>query len=193
MSGPRGQSRERLLNAAVHYLGTRGISDLSLRQLADALGTSHRMLIYHFGSKEGLVTAVLNTVARSQRAWWAQLLTATTEQEWPRRLWRATADPALEPYARLFFEFYGHALQGRAPASTLFEQDIEYWLDSAAGTLTGAGVPAERARALTRLAVATARGLMLDLLATGNRAAVDDAFELFVDWYQRSMSPAAQA
>ncbi|GAA5169831.1 TetR/AcrR family transcriptional regulator [Pseudonocardia eucalypti] len=192
MSGPRGQSRERLLNAAVHYLGTRGISDLSLRQLADALGTSHRMLIYHFGSKEGLVTEVLNTVARSQRAWWTQLLT-TTEEEWPRRLWRATADPALEPYARLFFELYGHALQGRAPARTLFEQDIEYWLESAAAALVEAGVPADRARALARLAVATARGLMLDLLATGNRAAVDDAFELFVDWYRRSMTPAARA
>ncbi|MDT7648160.1 MAG: hypothetical protein QOC75_5160, partial [Pseudonocardiales bacterium] len=41
------------------YFGTRGISDLSLRQLADALGTSHRMLIYHFGSKEGLLTEVV--------------------------------------------------------------------------------------------------------------------------------------
>ena len=41
----------RLLDAAIDYVAENGIADLSLRELAAALGTSHRMLIHHFGSK----------------------------------------------------------------------------------------------------------------------------------------------
>ena len=50
--------RERLLEAAVDHFGRHGIGDTSLRGIAEALGTSHRMLIYHFGSREGLLSEV---------------------------------------------------------------------------------------------------------------------------------------
>ena len=62
------QARERLLTAAVRHALDAGIADLSLRQLAAAIGTSHRMLIYHFGSKAGLIVAVIQTVEDAQRA-----------------------------------------------------------------------------------------------------------------------------
>ncbi|MDT7776648.1 MAG: hypothetical protein QOC67_5572, partial [Pseudonocardiales bacterium] len=96
------------------YFGTRGISDLSLRQLADALGTSHRMLIYHFGSKEGLLTEVVRAVEAAQRELWSELVADPDldPTERPRRLWQRVSDPAMEPFARLFFEIYGQALQG---------------------------------------------------------------------------------
>jgi AcrR family transcriptional regulator len=51
-------SPETLLAAAVDRALHGGIADLSLRQTAAAIGTSHRMLIYHFGSREGLLAAV---------------------------------------------------------------------------------------------------------------------------------------
>lgn len=57
--------RERLLEAAIHYVMSRGVSDLSLREIAAAIGTSHRMLIYHFGSKEGLFVAIIRAVEES--------------------------------------------------------------------------------------------------------------------------------
>ena len=62
------EPRARLLAAAIEYLQARGISELSLRELAAAIGTSHRMLIYHFGSKEGLLVAVVQAVEEQQRA-----------------------------------------------------------------------------------------------------------------------------
>jgi len=49
------QPRDRLLAAAVDQAIRGGIADLSLRELAAAIGTSHRMLLYHFGSREGLL------------------------------------------------------------------------------------------------------------------------------------------
>ena len=56
---PTSQARERLLAAAVRHALDAGIADLSLRQFAAAIGTSHRMLLYHFGSREGLLVANL--------------------------------------------------------------------------------------------------------------------------------------
>src|SRR5262245_62078955 len=59
--------RQRLLDAAIDHVAAHGIGDLSLRELAAAIGTSHRMLIYHFGSKEGLLVAIVDEVEARQR------------------------------------------------------------------------------------------------------------------------------
>jgi AcrR family transcriptional regulator len=187
MTGTRGQAREQLLEAAMAYFGTRGISDLSLRQLADALGTSHRMLIYHFGSKEGLLTEVVRAVEAAQRDLWSELVADADldPAERPRRLWQRVSDPAMEPFARLFFEIYGQALQGREPATGLLDGDITAWLLPSVRSLVDSGVPPERAESMARLGVAVARGLLLDLLATGQRMAVNDAFELFLTLFRQ--------
>ena len=56
---PAATGRERLLAAAAEHIAAHGSSDLTLRGLAADIGTSHRMLIYHFGSKEGLLVDVV--------------------------------------------------------------------------------------------------------------------------------------
>lgn len=61
-------SRDRLLQAAVGVPARGATSQLGLRQLAAEIGTSHRMLIYHFGSKDGLIAAVVGVVEAQQRA-----------------------------------------------------------------------------------------------------------------------------
>src|SRR6185369_15571036 len=60
--------RAKLLAAAIDHIAHHGGADRSLRALAADLGTSHRMLIYHFGSKEGLLTAVAREVEARHRA-----------------------------------------------------------------------------------------------------------------------------
>ena len=67
------------MSAAVDYVAEHGLGDVSLRQLATALGTSHRMLIYHFGSKHGLLVEVIKTVEARQREIMAAMA-AETEQ-----------------------------------------------------------------------------------------------------------------
>lgn len=44
-----------LLDGAVDYAVANGISDLSLRPLAAALGTQAPVLLHHFGTKEQLI------------------------------------------------------------------------------------------------------------------------------------------
>src|SRR3712207_3772849 len=99
-------ARDRLLAAAMAHLAEHGVGDLSLRGLAAAPGTSHRMLIYPFGSREGLLIEVIRAVEEGQRVALAELL---ADPEAPtadtmRRMWRRVADPALWPNERLFFE-----------------------------------------------------------------------------------------
>ena len=173
------QARERLLAAAIEQAMRGGIADLSLRELAAAIGTSHRMLLYHFGSREGLLTAVACAVEESQRAEVSELITATAADA--RRLWQHFSDPQLWPAERLFFELYGHALLGRPGTEGFLENAIEPWVDELASALAReAGLDDETARVEARLAVAVARGLLLDLLATGDRAGVTKAFERYL-------------
>ncbi len=60
--------RQRLLDGAIEYVAANGMTDLSLRSLAAALGTSHRLLIFHFGSKERLWIEIVQTVEQRQIA-----------------------------------------------------------------------------------------------------------------------------
>src|SRR3954453_21121030 len=97
-------TRDRLLAAAMEHVAAHGVGDLSLRALAAALGTSHRMLIYHFGSREGLLIEIIRTVEAQQRAALAEMLADrdAPPAETMRRMWRRVADPALWPNERLF-------------------------------------------------------------------------------------------
>jgi AcrR family transcriptional regulator len=187
--------RERLLHDAIGYVAAHGFADLSLRRLAAAIGTSHRMLIYHFGSKEGLVEDVIRAVEQQQRARLAEVEIdpSLTPAEMARHMWQHLSDPALWPNERLFFEMYGHALQGRSPgASDFLHEVVESWLEPIAAIRRAQGVAPDVARAQARLDVATTRGLLLDLLATGDRAAVDAAAEQAIalyDAWRTSVNP----
>jgi AcrR family transcriptional regulator len=171
------QARERLLAAAVEQAMRGGIADLSLRELAAAIGTSHRMLLYHFGSREGLLIAVARAVEEAQRA--AVPAWGITPAE-ARRGWQHFSDPKLWPQERLFFELYSHALLGRPGTEGFLETAVEPWITYIADRLEQAGADHAAARAEARLAVAVVRGLLLDLLATGDRAGVTEAFERYL-------------
>jgi AcrR family transcriptional regulator len=177
---PRGDARGRLLDAVIDHIATRGASDLSLRELATAIGSSHRMLIHHFGGREGLLVAVVRAVEERQREALAGLV---PEPSLPlgdamRAWWTHISAAALWPNERLFFELYGQALQGRPGTTELLDGIVDAWVEPAAAILAAHGVP--DATAVARLGVAVTRGLLLDLLATGNRAGVDAAMEAYI-------------
>jgi hypothetical protein len=87
----------------------------------------------------------------------------------------------LWPAERLFFELYGHALLGRPGTEGFLDNAIEPWVVEIASALTReAGLDAETARIEARLAIAVSRGLLLDLLATGDRRGVTEVFERYL-------------
>jgi AcrR family transcriptional regulator len=188
---PAGRSsRDRLLVAAIGHVESHGIGDLSLRELAAAIGTSHRMLIYHFGSKEGLVVALVHAVEAAQRAFLTQLFADPSVEpaEAVRTMWRRLADGGLHPQERLFFEMYGQALQGRPGTEGFLDGIVDSWVEVIAGQAARQGIAPDAVRADARLSVAVARGLLLDLLATGDREQVDEALERYIQLRFQSSS-----
>jgi AcrR family transcriptional regulator len=175
-------ARERLLAAAMDHVAQHGVGDLSLRGLAAALGTSHRMLSYHFGSRGGLLIEVIRAVEARQRAALAQMLLdpEASPADTMRRMWRRVSDPALWPNERLFFEVYAQALQGSPHALPLLDGIVDLWVDPLTRIAVAQGRPEAEARAEARLGVAVVRGLLLDLLATGDREGVDAAMERYI-------------
>jgi AcrR family transcriptional regulator len=191
VTGTENESRERLLRAAGEYVAAHGVGDLSLRGLAAAIGTSHRMLIYHFGSKEDLLIEVIRGVEEDQRQRLAELDIdpSRSPTEILRQLWHHLSDPALWPNERLFFEMYGQALQGRPHTAHFLDDIVESWLEPIAALRIEQGIPPRVARAQARVDLAVTRGLLLDLLATGDRKGVDAAMEQFGALYEAWSAP----
>jgi AcrR family transcriptional regulator len=171
-------SRSSLLAAAVAIAMHGGIADQSLRELAAAIGTSHRMLLYHFGSREGLLAAVTLAVEEAERATLREAGAISADDA--RRFWARYSDPGLWPQERLFFELYVHALRGRPGTEGFLEHVVTGWLEPLTAAIVQSGTDPRSARAGARLSMAVTRGLLLDLLATQDTEAVTEAFELFL-------------
>lgn len=173
--------KEKLLEAVADVALAGGIADRSLRAIAAAAGTSHRMLIHHFGSREGLLVDVIRAVEARQSAALTELVAESAEVpgDLTERFWRHLRSPELAPQERLFFEVYGQALQGRQWAKPLLDGVVENWVGPVATMLAEAGISPDTARTVARLYVAVGRGLLLDVLATGDDSEVDTAMRFF--------------
>lgn len=178
--------KARLLDAVIDHFTTDGLADQSLRRIAEAIGSSHRMLLYHFGSKDGLLLEVVREVEARTQDRLAQVagIAAMQSDVVIRRMWSYLTDPELADFERLFFALYGRALQGDRATLPLLRGDIEHWLDANVALAAETGVPAAMVRTHSRLGLAVMRGLLLDLLATGDKAGVDAALEVFADSYE---------
>lgn len=180
--------REDLLDRAVAWFAENGVGDTSLRTLAAALGTSHRMLLYHFGSRTGLLAAVVERVERGERDALAGIVAEGGDPHSAMlNFWTHVVDRA-EIFAPLFFELAGHAMQGQEHAAELQDWLIGGWIGSSdgwVGTLTQllvtAGHPPEQAVELARMGLAMARGLLFDLAVSKDRAAVDAVMVRFAE------------
>jgi AcrR family transcriptional regulator len=184
--------RAKLLAAVVSVALAEGIADKSLRAIAAAAGTSHRMLIHHFGSREGLLVEVIRDVEERQRAIMAEAVAADPDESpgaREMRFWRHLRSPELAPQERLFFEVYGQALQGRDWARPLLDGIVEDWIGPVAAMLVAEGVSPDTARAVARLYVAAGRGLLLDVLATGDNDGVDAALRILVEMIHTRLAP----
>ncbi len=165
--------RDRLLARAVEHFGRTGLGDRSLRTIAEDLGTSHRMLIYHFGSRDGLVAAVSLAVEARQREVLAAAYDAPDAD--PITVAAAYWDQTVEAtrrYGPLFFEAAAHAAQGRPHAAEFAHGMVADWLPAVTEQCRRVGIPHQEAQDHARLALAATRGLLLDLLVTGEDEAV---------------------
>lgn len=177
-AAPASGAGRQLLDAVIAFVADHGLSELSLRELAEGAGTSHRMLLYHFGSRAGLVAAVAAEVEARQRAALAAVpadaagVSGTVEA-----VWRQVSAPDVLPFVPLFFEVLGQALQRRPGTESFLVHLTAPWVDEGLALARARGVEATEADA--RLAIAVVRGLLIDLAATGDHAAAAAALARF--------------
>jgi AcrR family transcriptional regulator len=177
--------RDQLLTRVMAYAAAEGIAGKSLRTIATGVGSSHRMLLYHFGSREGLLAAIVATMEARQREVMAALADhARTPREVMLGLWEQLCQPDLLPFVRLFFEVFGLVAQGAPGVEGLRETLTQPWLIDAAAVAVQLGLPTDPVE--LRLGVAVSRGLLLDLVAGADLTEVDAAYRRFVDLYQQA-------
>lgn len=154
--------RDELANAATDYALEHGLIGLSLRPLAEALGTSDRMLLYHFRDKDDLVATILSTTsARSVRTL-RQLAPPRDLRSAVLDLWRAVTTGPQQSCQRLYVEAAALGLFGREPYATAVREANADWVSAVADHFARAGLRRAAARQATILVDATFMGLQLD-------------------------------
>lgn len=186
--------KQELLEAAYQYVLGNGLADMSLRPLAREIGSSPRVLLFLFGSKDGLVRALLARAREEELRYVAALrderggLAATG-----RDVWAWLADPSHRALLALWVEGYARSLLGEPGPWADFGRDtVRDWLDLLAGRQSaalgrvGAEAGGPDAVAERTLLLAVLRGALLDLLATGDTDRVTRA----VHRHLRTVEPA---
>ncbi len=170
--------KETLTDELVGYLLEHGLSDISLRPLADALGTSARLLIYHFESKEGLLTEVLDSMQSRLRQSFASLVERRAgRSERPLKMfWDWAIADENYPYFKLLYELQILAVQNPAVYGPYLQRNASNWSE-----LIGTALPeAERTPAMVTLLGAVFDGLFLELMSTGDRKRTTQAVQQFI-------------
>lgn len=168
-----------LLEAAYQYILRHGLADLSLRPLAEAIGSSTRVLMFLFGNKDGLVRALLERARAEELALTAGLRRAegpvgldTAAQE----VWAWLAAGEHRPLLRLWAEAYARSLVDPAgPWAGFARSTVEDWLTVLAGCQPQAERETEEGVVRRTMTLAVLRGALLDLLATGDENRVTGA------------------
>jgi AcrR family transcriptional regulator len=169
--------RVELLEKAYEWVLAHGLADMSLRPLAEAIGSSPRVLLFLFGSKDGLVRALLARARAEETALLDQAradggdLAAVLTRVWD---WLAAAEH--QSVLTLWIEAYGRSLsEPDGPWGGFARQTVDDWQDMLAALQS----PRRRrtaAGAVERTVVlAVLRGALLDLIATGDTARVTAA------------------
>jgi AcrR family transcriptional regulator len=172
-----------LLAAVADYLLEHGLANLSLRPLAAATGTSARMLVYHFGSKERLIAEAMNEVrARQQKLaeTWIRRHPAASFEEFLELVWSWVAAAEHESYLRLFLEVLGRGIGDAEPFAEFSRSTFEDWVSWVQRRFEKAGRPAKKAKAFAILTVSTIRGLALYSVATKDKRGAKQALRVFI-------------
>jgi len=167
-----------LLASLIAYLVRRGVADVSLRPMAAAVGTSARLLIFHFGSKERLLLEVLDEMqARLQRSLGDLLGQPSPARSAPlRQFWDWALKDANFAQLRVLYQLHILAAQDHKTYGRYLRRNSLNWLESVQAALK----PSQRSPALATLIAAVFDGLFIEVMSTGDRRRASAAIEEFI-------------
>ncbi|HMQ27090.1 MAG TPA: TetR/AcrR family transcriptional regulator [Acidimicrobiales bacterium] len=160
--------RDELLDGAVAWTIEHGLADLSLRPLAKALGTSDRMLLYYFGTKDDLVAAIVDRAADGLAAALELVLPelSRSPKAFVDGIWGLLTDPAAQGVVDLFLELFVLTRRRGEPYRSASSRVVARWIELATPALVSMGLPARQAPGVVAAALAQLDGGIL-LAAAG--------------------------
>ena len=163
--------REELLERAYRYVLDNGLADMSLRPLAAAIGSSPRVLLFLFGTKDGLVRALLDRARSDELALLRRIDSEpmASLREVGTELWRWLSAPAHRGLLTMWTESYARSLiDPGGPWSAFAAGTVHEWLTLLARSQPPAHRRSRAGETERTLVLAVLRGAVLDLLATGD-------------------------
>jgi AcrR family transcriptional regulator len=173
--------REEVAAAATDYVLEHGLVGLSLRPMAAELGTSDRMLLYHFASKDDLVASVLRVSNDRSVAEIAALPPSRDVRTAVLDLWAAVTSPRLARCQRMYVEAAALGLFGREPYASVVREANEVWVAAVAAHLVASGTPPGLSRRAVALLDAALMGFQLDLPLDAGDPLLEQAVEDLAD------------
>lgn len=181
------QKRDDLLRGVVDYIHEHGVVGLSLRPLATALGTSPRMLLYYFGSKEELLVRAFTNDRPDLATLAADISTVDELREVALHIWAAISVGPLRRSTAVLLQVMGFSTTDTTHTSlTQFAANaVPLWTDPLTDVLCRCGIPRPESLARATILVSGLRGMLLDQLATGDTERTDAAAHLMIDMATR--------
>jgi len=178
-TGEPGSARKReLLEAAYRYVLSNGLAGMSLRPLAKAIGSSPRVLLFLFGSKDGLIRALLARAREDELGYLEALRDSRGLAATAMEIWSWLAAPPHRALLALWVEGYARSLLGQPGPWAEFGRDtVRDWLELLAARQPAARRVTQAGQDERTLLLAVLRGALLDLLATGDAGRVTRAVE----------------
>jgi AcrR family transcriptional regulator len=156
------QRRHEWTRTATDYVHEHGLIGFSLRPLAAALGTSDRMLLYHFGTKDDLIAALLRESNNRAVAGIKALAPSRDLRAAVHDLWTAVNSPVIEPCARMYVEAAALGLLGREPYASVVREANAQWMRALVNHLSRSEVSRPLARRAATVIDAAFIGFQLD-------------------------------
>lgn len=172
--------RADLLDAVIAYLERHGIAGMSLAPMAEALGTSKRMLLYYFGGRAELLAQALDASRPELGEMFGEVTTTAEFVAAARTVWRELTRGGEGGNVRLLLQVLILAVTDPQTYGDAARVAVDVMVEPMAATLGKIGYPNEQARARATLVVSGLRGLCLDALVTDDRPRVDTAAELLI-------------
>jgi AcrR family transcriptional regulator len=171
------ERKDQLRGAALDYLLEQGVANASLRPMAAALGTSARILMFHFKSKEGLLQEVLEELHRRLQASFVSMVEPGPRRVAPlKRFWLWATSEENYPYLRLLYEAQIIALQNPAVYGRYLRKASAEWHAISLRALS----ESIRSGPMATLCIAVFDGLLLEFMSTGNLRGTTQALDRFI-------------
>jgi AcrR family transcriptional regulator len=172
------EKKQALLEQCLEAAIVSGMIDLSINTIAKNIGTSGRMLVYHFGSKQELERQLITLleIRLREKLWSFETVALGSENSLTTTLlamWQHLTSPAMHGLLKLTMDLNQRAIQGDVETQHFLERENQQWVDSLVLLIN------DKTMALALLHLF--QGAILDFLTTGNAQRGQQSIEKFAE------------